>query len=223
MIRISFGPRDLCCHAAKESIEVGRKTGPNCSKNREWGKGLEGKGHGSDKGPITVPLGVSGRSGSHPLRLVSTSYEFPVSCHGRGRGFEPRRPRHTLQMTYGAYGPKVTTKSGHNKLLNLHFEPVFLNQLCPRPSLLFPRSRPSSLQPCSVRLACSSSPAFQNPRPSAAGGGASWWRSALPDGTAAFRRSATDENLHRPMLAKYKRDWVSPRRRAVSASREWSC
>jgi hypothetical protein len=36
-------------------------------------------------------------------------------CHGRGRGFEPRRPRHTFQNTYGTYGPKVTTKSGHNK------------------------------------------------------------------------------------------------------------
>jgi hypothetical protein len=22
-------------------------------------------------------------------------------CHGRGRGFEPRRPRHTFQKTYG--------------------------------------------------------------------------------------------------------------------------
>ena len=52
------------------------------------GKGLEGKGRGSDKGPITVPLGVSGRSGSHPLRLVSTSYDLPVSCHGRGRVFD---------------------------------------------------------------------------------------------------------------------------------------
>jgi hypothetical protein len=31
--------------------------------------------------------------------------------NGRGRGFEPRRPRHTFQMTYGTYGPNVTTKS----------------------------------------------------------------------------------------------------------------
>jgi len=34
------------------------------------------------------------------------SYGFPVPCHGRGRGFEPRRPRHTFQKTYGTYGPK---------------------------------------------------------------------------------------------------------------------
>ena len=24
-----------------------------------------------------------------------------LPCHGRGRGFEPRRPRHTFQKTYG--------------------------------------------------------------------------------------------------------------------------
>jgi hypothetical protein len=72
------------------------------------------------------------------------------NCHGRGRGFEPRRPRHTFQKSCGTYGSYVTTKSGHkyghNRLLSLHFEPVLLNQLCPR---LFPRSKSSSLQPCS--------------------------------------------------------------------------
>jgi hypothetical protein len=57
-------------------------------KSKGLGKGLEGKGHGSDKGPTTVATRVLGRSGCHPLRLVSTSYVFPVSCHGRGRGFE---------------------------------------------------------------------------------------------------------------------------------------
>ena len=39
-------------------------------------------------------------------------------------------PRHTSPKTYGTYGPPiVTTKSGHNELLNPHVEPVFLNQL----------------------------------------------------------------------------------------------
>ena len=52
-----------------------------------WGKGLEGKGRGSDKGPITVAEGVLGRSGC---------------CHGRGRGFESRRPRHFKSGTYSA-------------------------------------------------------------------------------------------------------------------------
>ena len=27
-----------------------------------------------------------------------------LPCHGRGRGFEPRRPRHRFQKTYGIYG-----------------------------------------------------------------------------------------------------------------------
>jgi hypothetical protein len=35
-----------------------------------------------------------GGEGSHPFPLIAISYEFPVHCHGRGRGFEPRRPRH---------------------------------------------------------------------------------------------------------------------------------
>ena len=38
---------------------------------------------GCEKGSITGSQGVSGRSGSHPLRLVSMSYAFPPCCHGR--------------------------------------------------------------------------------------------------------------------------------------------
>ena len=38
-----------------------------------------------------------------------------LPCHGRGRGFEPRRPRHTFQKTYGIYGTLVTSKSGSDK------------------------------------------------------------------------------------------------------------
>ena len=38
-----------------------------------------------------------------------------LPCHGRGRGFEPRRPRHTFQKTYGTYGPIVTI---HNPIHN---------------------------------------------------------------------------------------------------------
>ena len=48
---------------------------------------------------ITVTLGAFGRSGSHPLRLISISYVFLPFCHGRSRGFEPGRPRHTFQKT----------------------------------------------------------------------------------------------------------------------------
>lgn len=78
----------------KRSREFGSKSVPDRSfwaapagvgqKAKVEGKGLEGKGRGSNKGPITGAIVVSGRSGSHPLRLVSTSYAFPVSCHGSG-------------------------------------------------------------------------------------------------------------------------------------------
>src|SRR5271154_2748845 len=42
-------------------------------------------------------LGVPKRRfGSHPCRVVSSSYQKMVHCHGRGREFESRRPRHFL-------------------------------------------------------------------------------------------------------------------------------
>jgi hypothetical protein len=46
------------------------------------GRGLQGKGRGSDKGPITGAMRVSRRSGSHPLRLVSIRYVKTPDCHG---------------------------------------------------------------------------------------------------------------------------------------------
>ena len=53
----------------------GGRNGSKCAGLAEVeGKGLEGKGRGSDKGPITVTVGPIRRSGSHPRRLVSTSY-----------------------------------------------------------------------------------------------------------------------------------------------------
>lgn len=54
-------------------------------KAKVEGKGLEGKGRGSAKGPITDAEGPIRHSGSHPLRLESVSSMFPVSCHGKGR------------------------------------------------------------------------------------------------------------------------------------------
>ena len=33
-------------------------------------------------GPISVAMRDSGRSGSHPLRMVSTSYATRITCHG---------------------------------------------------------------------------------------------------------------------------------------------
>src|SRR6266700_8280380 len=46
---------------------------------------------------------------SHPTHFGDVAQLVrALPCHGRGRGFEPRRPRHTFQMTYGTYGPRVT-------------------------------------------------------------------------------------------------------------------
>jgi hypothetical protein len=38
-------------------------------------------------------------------------------CHGRGRGFEPRRPRHTFQKSYGTYG-MTNLRTANPQLLN---------------------------------------------------------------------------------------------------------
>jgi hypothetical protein len=38
-----------------------------------------------------------------------------VFCHGRGRGFEPRRPRHTFQMTYLEMVKLDWVQKGHEK------------------------------------------------------------------------------------------------------------
>ena len=58
------------------------------------GRGLQGRGRGCDKGAIRVAKSSSGR------------------CHGRGRGFEPRRPRHTFQRTCGMIWHKKFGETG---------------------------------------------------------------------------------------------------------------
>src|SRR5579863_9565728 len=42
-------------------------------------------------------LGLSRRKESGDVAQLFRA----LPCHGRGRGFEPRRPRHTFQNTYG--------------------------------------------------------------------------------------------------------------------------
>ena len=37
-----------------------------------------------------------------------------TACHGRGRGFEPRRPRRTFQMTYGMIWRREISEIGCN-------------------------------------------------------------------------------------------------------------
>jgi len=43
--------------------------------------------------PAIVTEGSKRVFGSHPRRVFSISYHQIVDCHGRGRGFESRRPR----------------------------------------------------------------------------------------------------------------------------------
>ena len=63
----------------------------------------------------TLPCKQEFPSASHSLRTTLICYTHRsfgdvvqlvrmLPCHGRGRGFEPRRPRHTFQKTYGTYG-----------------------------------------------------------------------------------------------------------------------
>ncbi len=55
-----------------------------------------------------------------------------LPCHGRGRGFEPRRPRHTFQSTYGTYGDPLVGAERCNPYRNsVGFFPkcLYLNRL----------------------------------------------------------------------------------------------
>jgi hypothetical protein len=59
-------------------------------------------------GPVIVSECSLNASGSHPCRVFSVSYDQPRRCHGRGRGFESRRPRHSFQ----ALATLTSSKSG---------------------------------------------------------------------------------------------------------------
>jgi hypothetical protein len=54
----------------------------------------------SNHGPVIVSESAKTASGSHPCRVFSVSYEQVLGCHGRGREFESRRPRHFKSMAY---------------------------------------------------------------------------------------------------------------------------
>src|ERR1017187_1772336 len=51
----------------------------------------------SNYGPVILSQRSETSFGSHPCRVVSVSYEQNGCCHGRGREFESRRPRHSFQ------------------------------------------------------------------------------------------------------------------------------
>jgi len=46
------------------------------------------------------------------ILLKCSSRTLP--CHGRGRGFEPRRPRHTFQMSFLEWAETIEGAEGHN-------------------------------------------------------------------------------------------------------------
>src|SRR5580658_1431967 len=52
--------------------------------------------HCRNYGPIILSQRSETSFGSHPCRVVSVTYEKNGCCHGRGRGFESRRPRHSF-------------------------------------------------------------------------------------------------------------------------------
>jgi hypothetical protein len=87
----------------------------------DFGRGLQGRGRGSDKGPITVTQGTSERQ-KKPSVTRSFNRLLPASvCHGRGRGFEPRRPRHTFQKSSLEWAETIEGAKGHR----------FMSLLCP--------------------------------------------------------------------------------------------
>src|ERR1700674_1285168 len=46
-------------------------------------------------------------------RLISISYISHGRCHGRGREFESRRPRHSFQRTCASFGETVEDPKRH--------------------------------------------------------------------------------------------------------------
>src|ERR1700678_2820004 len=74
-------------------------------ENMEAGEKID-----SSDGEQILRLSVSRRKESGDVAQLVRA----LPCHGRGRGFEPRRPRHTFQSTYRMFGTKVTTKCGHD-------------------------------------------------------------------------------------------------------------
>src|SRR5690242_20652426 len=67
----------------------------------------------SNYGPVIVSDCAKRDSGSHPCRVVSVSYEQNGCCHGRGRGFESRRPRHSFSKTCVNFGETIEDPKGH--------------------------------------------------------------------------------------------------------------
>jgi hypothetical protein len=65
-------------------------------------KGLEGKGRGSEKGPITVAKGPLRRSGSHPLRRDQQVTCYRLAVTAEVAEFESRGPRHSFPKIWAS-------------------------------------------------------------------------------------------------------------------------
>jgi hypothetical protein len=100
-IDVQSGPHRRMPQSTRKYPVMGFAVGATIvEKQSGWkSRGRIDRGRGFVKGAIRVPMGSSGRYRCRPLPLVSVSYGFPAHCHGRGRGFEPRRPLHSFQMT----------------------------------------------------------------------------------------------------------------------------
>src|SRR5271157_5701423 len=87
---------------------------------------------GDNKGTISVDkpgLNVSNRVRQH--RLISISYMSLLPCHGRGRGFESRRPRHFLSVACKEMAPRISSC----------FNPQSNPHIIGLPPISFPRLR----------------------------------------------------------------------------------
>jgi hypothetical protein len=67
----------------------------------------------SKYGPVIVSDRSDRALRSHPCRVVSISYEQMLGCHGRGRGFESRRPRHSFQKSWSDFAQTIEDPKGH--------------------------------------------------------------------------------------------------------------
>jgi hypothetical protein len=109
-------------------------------KAKVVGRGLVDRGRGFDKGAIKLTNGVSGLQEWPSGLLISISYEILPCCHGRGRGFEPRRPRHNPKKLQG-YGflewqsQTSTVRNGTEKFCTVFSLPsIGLSASCSHPA-----------------------------------------------------------------------------------------
>jgi len=72
---------------------------PQCQSDSDHSRGKAQLKLWSNYGPVIVSEDSESGLGSHPRRVVSVSYQQIVGCHGRGRGFESRRPRHSFESS----------------------------------------------------------------------------------------------------------------------------